>query len=188
MCLVCFMRFCYTFAWYAQCAGLRRFVDLREKHAPGNLAHVLRALCGFWYFLVCVPNARACFTDLRKARPWHFGSCTLCILSFFVTFILACSIRVPAVLRRPQKKDPPGILEHVSYAFCRFVLLLAWCAQCACLQRFGDLRKNTPLDFWNMWVVYFLEFCYIFLNFSCFCVIPLSFYIICCLSRLAGWT
>ena len=24
---------------------------------------------------------------------------------------------------------------------------------CACLRRFGDLRKNTPLDFWSMYLV-----------------------------------
>ena len=26
-----------------------------------------------------------------------------------------------------------------------------------CLRRFGDLRKNTPLDFWSMYLVDFVE-------------------------------
>ena len=29
---------------------------------------------------------------------------------------------------------------------------------CACLRRFGDLRKNTPLEFWNMHFVNFVDF------------------------------
>ena len=28
-----------------------------------------------------------------------------------------------------------------------------------CLRRFGDLRKNTPLDFWSMYLVDFVDFC-----------------------------
>ena len=27
-----------------------------------------------------------------------------------------------------------------------------------CLRRFGDLRKNTPLDFWSMYLVDFSKF------------------------------
>ena len=33
----------------------------------------------------------------------------------------------------------------------------AWCR--CCLRRFGDLRKNTPLDFWSMYPVYFVDVC-----------------------------
>ena len=29
----------------------------------------------------------------------------------------------------------------------------------SCLRRFGDLRKNTPLDFWSMYLVSFVIFC-----------------------------
>ena len=29
---------------------------------------------------------------------------------------------------------------------------------CACLRRFGDLRKNTSLEFWNMHFVNFADF------------------------------
>ena len=28
-----------------------------------------------------------------------------------------------------------------------------------CLRRFGDLRKNTPLEFWSMYLVHFVDFC-----------------------------
>ena len=29
----------------------------------------------------------------------------------------------------------------------------------SCLRRFGDLRKNTPLEFWSMYLVGFVDFC-----------------------------
>ena len=32
----------------------------------------------------------------------------------------------------------------------------AWCR--CCLRRFGDLRKNTPLDFWSMYLMYVVDF------------------------------
>ena len=65
---------------------------------------------------------------------------------------------LPAALRRPQKKQAPGFVEHVPCVFWRFWLLLAWCAQSACLRRFGDLRKSTPLEFWSMCLVDFVMF------------------------------
>ena len=34
---------------------------------------------------------------------------------------------LPAALRRPQKKHAPGILEHVSCVFCRFLSISAKC-------------------------------------------------------------
>ena len=90
------------------------------------------------------------------------------LISRIVSFSLVCPIRMPAALRRPQQKHTPGILEHVSFVFCRFLLLLAWCAQSACLWRFGDLRKNTLLEFWSMYLVCFTFFC-------CFLVSGVSF-------------
>ena len=65
-----------------------------------------------------------------------------------VTFSLVFPMSMPAALRRPQEKHTPGILEHVPYVFCRFVLCLAWCSQSACLRRFGE--KTRPLEFWSM--------------------------------------
>ena len=42
---------------------------------------------------------------------------------------------------------------------------------CGILRRFGDLRKNTPLEFWSMYLVYFIDFCWFLLilyDFKCF--------------------
>ena len=33
----------------------------------------------------------------------------------------------------------------------------------SCLRRFGDLRKNTPLDCWSMYLVYFVDYCWFFM-------------------------
>ena len=64
---------------------------------------------------------------------------------------------LPPAVRRPQKKYAPGFLEHVSCGFSRFLSILGSPPSCAtgggCLRRFGDLRKNTPLDFWSMYLV-----------------------------------
>ena len=38
----------------------------------------------------------------------------------------------------------------------------AWCR--CCLQRFGDLRKNTSLDFCSMCPLYFVDLCRLLLN------------------------
>ena len=40
-----------------------------------------------WFWLG-VPNQRACGASptSEKTRPWNFGPCTLCVLSFFVVF------------------------------------------------------------------------------------------------------
>ena len=37
-----------------------------------------------------------------------------------------------------------------------------------CLRRFGDLRKNTPLEFGSMYLVYFIDFLLILYDFKCF--------------------
>ena len=47
------------------------------------------------------------------------------------------------------------------YVSMRFLLCLyPWCAQSVCLQSFGNLRKNAPLECWSMNLVYLGEFCY----------------------------
>ena len=80
-----------------------------------------------------------------------------------------CVVSVlPAALRRPQKKHAPGFWEHVSCVFCRLLLMcmnlpalgspsrVRLCG--GCLRRFGDLRKNTPLEFWSMYLVDLVNF------------------------------
>jgi hypothetical protein len=72
---------------------------------------------------------------------------------------------LPAALRQAYKKQAPGILGHGScVVFCSLCnVLRVWylfvifrglpgrvCG--GWLHRFGDLRKNTPLDFWNMYL------------------------------------
>ena len=80
-----------------------------------------------YVFELGVPNQRACGASLtsEKTRPWNFGPCTLCILSFFVAFSLVCPLSVPAALRRPQKKHAPGIWDHVPYVFCHFLCVFS---------------------------------------------------------------
>ena len=82
---------------------------------------------------------------------------SICVFDMFMS--LVCPISVPAALQRPQKKHAPVILEQVSCVFCRLLSLLAWCVQSACLRRFADLSKNTPLEFWTMCLMYFVIFC-----------------------------
>jgi hypothetical protein len=48
---------------------------------------------------------------------------------------------------------------------CGFLMCLwAWCAQSACLQRFSDNRKDTPLKFWSICLAYFITLCYCWLG------------------------
>ena len=135
-------------------------------------------LCSFICVLMCLYAFLIClwawcaqsaclrrFADLRKNTPLEFGSMYLVYFVDFVTFSLVCPIRVPAALRRPQKKHAPGFLEQVCCVFCWFLSLLAWCAQSACLRRFADLRKNTPPEFWSMYPVCFVDFCLFLFNF-----------------------
>ena len=82
----------------------------------------------------------------------------ICVFAVFMSLVRPISL--PAALRRPQKNHAPGFLEHVPCVFCRFSLLSAWCAHSACLRRFADLRKTTPLDFWSMYPVYLANFRY----------------------------
>ena len=60
----------------------------------------------------------------EKTHHWNFGACIFGVLSIFVTCSLVCPISMPAARRRPQKKHTPGILEHVPFVFCRFLLFL----------------------------------------------------------------
>ena len=53
----------------------------------------------------------------------------------------------------------------ICVSVCSYALLIclwAWCAQSACLQRSGDLSKNTHLDFWSMSMYIFVDSCYFF--------------------------
>jgi hypothetical protein len=72
-----------------------------------------------------------------------------------------------------SEKTFPWNLEHVCLASQRSSSLLVWCAQCACLQRFAKLRKNTPLEFWSMYLVYLnvltLFVTRIFIDFAAIC-------------------
>ena len=108
-----------------------------------------------------MPNQRACGASAtsERTRPWNCGAYfNMCIYVLYVLMSLVCPIRMPAALRRHQEKHAPGFL--VPCVFCRLVLLLAWCAQSACLRRFANLRKNTPLEFWSKYLVYFVDFCH----------------------------
>ena len=84
------------------------------------------------------------FADLRKTRPWNFGACTSCVLSFCVVFLSILNIFLP-VLGSPSR-----------------VRL------CGCLRRFADLRKNTPLEFRGMYLVCFVDSCCFSFDFEYF--------------------
>jgi hypothetical protein len=47
----------------------------------------------------------------------------------------------------------------------------AGCVCGSCLQRFADLRENTPLQFWRMYLLCFLVFQY---DFGFFCVLRVA--------------
>ena len=115
----------------------------------------------FYVFELGVPNQRACGASptSAKTRPWNFGPCTLCILSFL---LLLAWCAQSACLRRfaDLKKTRPWDFGPCVLCFLLFFyVFLAWCAQSACLRRFADLRKNTTLEFWTMYPMYFVIFC-----------------------------
>ena len=89
---------------------------------------------------------------LLKISLWH---------GFRVPPTTPWSMCLPAALRWPQKKHVPGIWEHVSCGFSSIFIDLSLPPPrglCACLRRFGDLRKNTPLEFWSMYLLDLLVF------------------------------
>ena len=73
------------------------------------------------------------------------------VFGMFMSLVRPLSL--PAALRRPQKKHPFGILENVSWVFCRFCFfsLVRLLSLPAALRR---PQKKHPLEFWSVYPLY----------------------------------
>ena len=105
----------------------------QKKHAPGFLEYVT---CGFYHFFNdfrlpqalcgCVAAACGASAPSEQNTPLDFWSMYLADFVIFNDFRapkpFAAVSQLPAALRLPKKKHAPGILEHVSCGFCRFLL------------------------------------------------------------------
>ena len=92
-------------------------------------------------------------------KIWHVFEIHICLpVSGPPSPLRLCQLL--AALRLPQKKHPFGVLEYVSCVFCHFLFFFldSRVRLCGCLRRFADLRKNTPLEFWSMHLVCFVDF------------------------------
>jgi hypothetical protein len=56
-----------------------------------------------------------------------------------------------AALHQAQK-NTPWKFQACTLSILSSFLPLAWCAQGACLLCFAELRKNTPLETWSMYL------------------------------------
>jgi hypothetical protein len=119
------------------CGGrLRRFGDLRK-----NTALEFRSM-----HLMCFVDLLCCLSNFRY------------LVGSFRVSQQGASVAAASLVRRPQKKHAPGILEHVPFVFSCFFMNFSkfyvffsrfqgppsGCVRCRCLWRFADLRKTPP--------------------------------------------